>query len=148
LSSGNLPQKVIEEISDLFYTYQGTGEHVKALQKERSAIIAKLMPRVGASLVKLRPPGGEVQDPTGKAAVNLAEHPLVVRIDREIDFWQQRKAKVDQLLPFLTDREREIFELCYHRLPPSEEWPKVGPGEIRRTRRAILEKAARLGLGR
>ena len=137
-------QRTREEIIDAFYTYSHIEGYIKDLQREREEIEMALLPRPGRSFVELSR-GGETGDPTGKAAVNIADHPLLLEIDRQIDYYREQKEKVDQLLPLLTETELQIIKFCYFEGPPENqsEWPRMSGRELRQVRQQIIKKAAR-----
>jgi len=142
-----LPRKVAEEVGDILHTYAFTDEYITGLKKERAEVEERLMPRAGASLVKVT--GGRngmvKTDPTGRAGVDLACHPLIVKLDGLIEYWRERKEKVDELLPMLTETELQIIKFCYLEGPPENHsnWPKMSREELRQVRRQIIRKAAR-----
>lgn len=139
-----LPDKVKSEIMAHFNCYALIPERVKALEAERAEIVARLMPRVGASMVKASRSAGTPADPTADAAAALADHPFIKKLDRLIAYWQEQRARVDLLLPMFTRIEREVVDLyIYHGPAEQQKWPSIGKEELRQVRRQIIRKAAR-----
>ncbi|NLA05638.1 MAG: hypothetical protein GX881_08015 [Firmicutes bacterium] len=131
---------------DILFSYPRIPIRIKELKEERANVAMMLMPKAGASLVRVRTTRGWIQDSTGCAGVDLAEHPTIARIDRQIDFHLQRKAQVEQLLSQLTKKELRAVELCFFgaEITLGKSWGFGGGSELSRTRESVTKKAARL----
>ncbi len=139
--SDEVPDWARDEVMATLNCYSFISERIKALRAERAQVVARMMPRAGSSLVKLGGKGaGTRADPTANAAAALADHPFIKKLDRLIAYWQEQRARVDLLLPMLTPAERKLVDLY---IDGEEEWPSMTREELRRTRRRVVEKAAR-----
>lgn len=133
-----------EEIRDAFFVYAFTEEYISDLRKEGERIKAMLMPRSGSSLAMVtRDRGGAVtSDPTGEAAARIACHPLLKKIDLQIEYWRRRKRFVDLVLEQLSERERQVAAYCYFH--GAERPEKVTREELRCVRRLVVEAGERV----
>lgn len=137
-----------DDIIDALYSYRFIPERIEGLQKERAAIMDVLMPRTGSSLVEVKGAGGGASDPTGMAAVNIAEHPSIKKLEALIAYWGQRQRLVDRLLGVLTDEELEIINFYYLKELPEDhaDWPKVNKEKRRKIKKSIVKKAEKVWL--
>jgi len=133
-----------EKIIDAFFSYAFTEECIRDLQKERERIKAMLMPRTGSSLAMVtRDRGGAViSDPTGEAAARIACHPLLKKIDLQIEYWRRQKQLVDLVLEQLSEREKQVAAYCYFHGAEIPE--KVTREELRCVRRLVVEVGLRV----
>lgn len=126
--------------------YPSIDERLRGLEKERARLIARLMPRAGASLARATRNRGMVDgDPTGQAAIVIAEHPAIKRLDRTISYYRRQGANMEKLLATLTAEERQVIDFYYLRELPevlSESWPKMEPKKKKEIKRRVLERAA------
>lgn len=137
-----------DDIIDALFSYRWIPERIEGLQKERAAIIERLLPRAGSSLIELKGAGSGVSDPTGQAAVSIAEHPFIRGLDQGADYWGQQQRLVDRLLDVLTDEEIEIINFYYLKELPKDhsDWPKMNQKKRKEIKQSIIEKAKTIWL--